>query len=58
MVFDRNGAVKGVGQREFRQYYPKPGWVEHDPMEIWHSQLEVAREALRNAGATAADIAG
>lgn len=57
MVFDRDGLVKGVGQREFHQYYPQAGWVEHDPMDLWHSQLETAREALRNANATAADIA-
>ncbi|MBJ7263736.1 MAG: glycerol kinase GlpK [Burkholderiaceae bacterium] len=57
MVFDRRGAVKGVGQREFEQHYPKPGQVEHDAMEIWQSQLEVARQALRNADVTAADIA-
>lgn len=57
IVFDRHGAARGVGQREFRQYYPQPGWVEHDANEIWQSQLDVAREALRNAGATAADIA-
>ncbi|WP_432264284.1 glycerol kinase GlpK [Bordetella genomosp. 12] len=57
IVFDRQGAVRGVGQREFRQYYPRPGWVEHDALEIWSSQLEVAREALRNAGASAADLA-
>jgi len=57
IVFDREGVVRGVGQREFRQHYPRPGWVEHDANEIWHSQLDVAREALRNAGAAAADIA-
>ncbi|WP_459616806.1 glycerol kinase GlpK [Bordetella sp. 2513F-2] len=57
IVFDRSGSVRGIGQREFRQYYPRPGWVEHDAMEIWQSQLEVAREALRNVGATAADVA-
>ena len=57
IVFDRHGAARGVGQREFRQYYPQPGWVEHDANEIWQSQLDVAREALRNAGASAADIA-
>src|SRR5690606_24426504 len=57
IVFDRHGAARGVGQREFRQYYPQPGWVEHDASEIWQSQLDVAREALRNAGASAADIA-
>ncbi|GAB1577455.1 glycerol kinase GlpK [Bordetella petrii] len=57
IVFDRDGHARGVGQREFRQYYPQPGWVEHDAGEIWQSQLDVAREALRNAGATAADVA-
>lgn len=57
IVFDRSGTVRGIGQREFRQHYPRPGWVEHDANEIWHSQLDVAREAMRNAGAAAADIA-
>jgi glycerol kinase len=57
IVFDRNGMVRGLGQREFRQHYPHPGWVEHDANEIWRTQLDVARIALRNAGATAADIA-
>ncbi|SAI67844.1 glycerol kinase [Bordetella ansorpii] len=57
IVFDRSGAVRGTGQREFRQYYPQPGWVEHDAGEIWRTQIEVAREALRNAGASAADVA-
>ena len=57
IVFDRRGMARGVGQREFRQYYPQPGWVEHDAGEIWQSQLDVAREALRNAGASAADVA-
>jgi glycerol kinase len=57
IVFDRAGKVRGVGQREFRQHYPHPGWVEHEAGEIWSSQLDVAREALRNAGASAADVA-
>jgi glycerol kinase len=57
IVFDREGRVRGVDQREFHQHYPQPGWVEHDPMEIWSSQLETARGALRNAGANASDIA-
>lgn len=57
MVFDRDGAVRGMGQREFHQFYPRTGWVEHDPMDLWHTQIETAREALRNAGATAADVA-
>jgi glycerol kinase len=47
-----------VAQREFRQIYPQPGWVEHDPREIWSSQLATAREALAKAGLGAADIAG
>src|SRR5690606_13685897 len=42
---------------EFRQIFPRPGWVEHDPAEIWHSQLAVAREALAAAGAQASDVA-
>ncbi|GAA4337451.1 glycerol kinase GlpK [Pigmentiphaga soli] len=57
IVFDRDGVIRGVGQREFRQYYPQPGWVEHDADEIWRSQLETARQAMRNAGVGAADIA-
>ena len=57
MLFDRDGAVRGMGQREFHQFYHKTGWVEHDPMDLWHTQIETAREALRNAGATAADVA-
>lgn len=57
IVFDRHGVARGLGQREFQQHYPQPGWVEHDASEIWQSQLEVARIAMRNAGTTAADIA-
>ncbi len=57
MVFDRGGAVLGFDQRELTQHFPQPGWVEHDPAEIWSSQLATARGALRNAGFTAADVA-
>src|SRR5690606_27823695 len=57
IVFDRHGIARGLGQREFQQHYPRAGWVEHDADEIWQSQLDVARIALRNAGAAAADIA-
>ena len=57
IVFDRLGAVKGIGQREFHQHYPKPGQVEHNALEIWKSQLEMARQAMTNAGVIAADIA-
>jgi len=57
IVFDRRGAVVALAQREFRQIYPQPGWVEHDPKEIWSSQLATAREALAKAGLGAADVA-
>jgi len=57
IVFDRDGGIRGLGQREFAQHYPQPGWVEHDAMEIWRTQLDTAREALKNAGAMASDIA-
>ncbi len=57
ILFDRNGVVCSLAQKEFTQYFPQPGWVEHDADEIFTSQLEVARQALQNIGATAADIA-
>ena len=57
ILFDPTGAVCCMAQKEFTQYFPQPGWVEHDPEEIWSVQLEVARQAMRNAGAVAADIA-
>jgi len=57
IVFDRARRVVAVSQREFRQIYPRPGWVEHDPTEIWETQLAVAREALAKASLSAADIA-
>ena len=57
IVFDAQGNIVAMSQREFRQIYPQPGWVEHDPREIWSSQLETAREVLVKAGLTAADIA-
>ena len=57
IVFDTDGRIVAVAQREFRQIYPRPGWVEHDPLEIWETQLAVAREALAKAGADAADVA-
>ncbi len=57
MLFDRAARVVSVAQREFRQIYPQPGWVEHDPLEIWESQLAVAREALATAGIAATQIA-
>ncbi|MDL2717152.1 MAG: glycerol kinase GlpK [Acidobacteriota bacterium] len=57
LVFDHAGAVRGMAQREFRQIYPEPGWVEHDPMEIWETQSGVIREVLANAGITGRDVA-
>src|SRR5258706_2559600 len=57
IVFDRQGRIVAMAQREFRQIYPQPGWVEHDPKEIWTSQLATAKEALVKAGLGAQDIA-
>ena len=57
ILFNSEGRICSVAQKEFRQYYPKPGWVEHDANEIWSTQLEVARQAMNNVGAAAADIA-
>ena len=57
ILFDRSGNVCSVAQKEFTQHFPQPGWVEHDADEIFATQLEVARQALNNIGATAADIA-
>ena len=57
IVFDGAGRVVSMAQREFRQIYPQPGWVEHDPLELWDTQLATAREALARAGLTAGDIA-
>ena len=56
ILFDRKGQMCSVAQKEFTQYYPKPGWVEHDPHEIWSSQMAVAIEAMGKIGADAGDI--
>lgn len=56
LLFDTDCRVVGVEQREFKQHYPKPGWVEHDPMEIWESQLEVARALLKKTEVRAEEI--
>ncbi len=58
LVFDHDGNVCGLAQKEFRQIFPQPGYVEHDADEIWASQLGVAAESIARAGLTAADIAG
>jgi glycerol kinase len=57
ILFDEGGAVAGVDQHEFPQHFPKPGWVHHDPEEIWQSQLSAARGALERAGARGSDVA-
>jgi glycerol kinase len=57
IVFDESGAVVAVAQREFQQIFPRPSWVEHDPLEIWDTQLVVARQALASAGLGARDLA-
>jgi len=56
IVFDHHGAIVSVAQNEFEQIFPQPGWVEHDPREIWSSQLGVATEAISMAGLAAKDI--
>lgn len=57
ILFDRQGNICSMAQKEFPQYYPKPGWVEHDPMEIWASQLSVSTEAMGRIRVSAEDIA-
>ncbi len=57
ILFNEQGDMCSVAQKEFTQYFPKPGWVEHDADEIWSTQYEVAGQAMANINATAADIA-
>ena len=57
ILFDQGGTIRGVAQAEFPQIFPKSGWVEHDPQQIWNSQLEVARKVLADAKLKATDIA-
>ena len=57
ILFNEKGEMCSVAQKEFTQYFPQPGWVEHDANEIWQTQLSVAREAMRKVGATSDDIA-
>ena len=56
ILFDKKGNMCSVAQKEYKQYYPKPGWVEHDPKEIWSSQISVATEAMSKIGVDAEDI--
>ena len=57
ILFDEDLNIVSSSQREFTQYYPNPGWVEHDANEIWQTQLSVARQAMQKVGATYEDIA-
>ncbi|MEF8698041.1 MAG: glycerol kinase GlpK [Candidatus Accumulibacter sp. UW26] len=57
ILFGRDGGLHGLAQQEFTQHYPQPGWVEHDADEIWHRQLAVARQVLRDQGVQASQIA-
>ena len=57
IVFDHAGRIVSAAQLEFRQIFPHSGWVEHDPEEIWATQMAVARQALAAAGLTAGDVA-
>ena len=57
IVFDGEGQIRGQAQREFRQIFPQPGWVEHDPRDIWSTQFGTAQEAIAAAGLRAGDIA-
>ena len=56
ILFDQAGRIHALAQREFRQYFPQPGWVEHDPEEIWSSQLGVAVDVLKHAHISSADV--
>jgi len=57
IVFDARGRIRGTGQKEFRQFFPRSGWVEHNASEIWSTQIGVAQEALANAGVRAGEVA-
>ncbi len=58
IVFDHNGNAVATCQKEFRQYFPQPGWVEHNPMEIWASQSAVMAEAVASLGSAGSAICG
>ena len=57
ILFEKDGTIASIAQKEFTQYFPQPGWVEHDADEIWSTQLGVAVEAMSKIGASAEDIA-
>ena len=57
ILFNRAGRIHGIAQKEFRQFFPNPGWVEHDASEIWQSQLAVTQQVLRDHSVSASKIA-
>ena len=57
VLFDRKGVIRSVAQKELTQFFPRPGWVEHDPEEIWSSQAAVAAEAVSQLGVDGSAIA-
>jgi len=57
ILFDQSGRMRSIAQQELRQHYPRPGWVEHDPVEIWEAQQQTARQAIRHAGLDSGAIA-
>jgi glycerol kinase len=57
IIFSHDGSIKATAQREFKQFYPKPGWVEHDAAEIWSTQAGVMAEAIASGGIHARDLA-
>jgi glycerol kinase len=58
LLFDHDGGIAAIAQKEFQQIFPQPGWVEHDPEEIWSSQISVAVEAMAKGGLSPKDVAG
>ena len=57
ILFDHSGKIHASASREFKQHFPKPGWIEHDPMDIWSSQKATAEEVLTESGVTPSDLA-
>ncbi len=58
IVFDDRGHIVGAAQQEFAQIFPQPGWVEHNPMAIWHSQRDTARQVLAQCGIPPCEVSG
>ena len=56
IVFDAQGRIVAMAQEELTQFYPQPGWVEHDPLEIWRTQMATARDVLAKAGISAQQV--